>query len=117
MSLRDRFQYGNLENRRQLPWRHPLPALEFREDETGNTDFRGFDDQREYCVSLRVSQTFWANKAQLHQARQYAEKALVDTLYKDVLRQLSIIAGMISSGSQDEALEAVLNLRKEISDP
>lgn len=117
MSLRDRFQYGNLENRRQLPWRHPLPTLEYSEKETGNADIRGFDDQREYAVSLRVSQVFWANRAQLQQARKYAEMALVDTLYKDVLRQLSIIAGMISSGSQDEALEAVLNLRKEISEP
>lgn len=113
MSIRQRFTYGNLEMKRYQPWRLPVPAVTFEAAETGQTAYRGFDDQREHSVSVRCYVTFWANSAQLPKARESAEQVLMDTLYRDLFAQLSVVEHLITCGDQMEALEAVLKIRKE----
>lgn len=117
MSLSERFQYGCQENKRYNPWRVPTPAIQYEEKETGRMELRGFDDQKEYALSVRCVATFWANRAQLPQARKSAERVLMDTLYRDLMARLSHLENLISSGDQEEAYDAVIELRKEFMTP
>lgn len=117
MSLRERFEVDDRQTRRMTPWRLPLPSIEFDERESGATKLHGFDDQREYLMSVRCGVTFWANSAQLPQARKTAERLLMDTLYRDLLFRLSALENLITCGDQSEALESVIAIRKEFLTP
>ena len=118
MGLRERFVTGETGQRRELPWRTRLrPALEIEQRETGRVEPAGFATQREYTVSLRVYTNFWANTAQVSQAREIAERTVVAALYADAIERLQYITNLIYSGDQDEALAAVLELKRELETP
>lgn len=63
------------------------------------------DANEEWHLTARVGVTFWANKAQFHDAMKVAERALIARLYEDVLAELPELRLALSDGNRRAALE------------
>ena len=99
--------------RMPVSMRRPV-TIEVDSQKTGNTKPYTLDANEEYELTCKVRATFWANQAQRHQARRYAEHALASLLYQDVLEVVARIEHAISDGDANDALRWCGELRERI---
>lgn len=97
--------------RREELWGPPLKAT-VSEHETGGVEPMGFATRREYALSATVVATYWANQAQRSEARKVAERALVQTLYGDVLAKLAHIEHAVMDSDGRRAMQHCGELRE-----
>lgn len=70
--------------------------------------------QSEHELRLRLYSRFWANQAEFPHAREHAQRALSNLLYRDVLIALDGIAHAISDGDRRAALSRCGELRASL---
>lgn len=95
-------------------WGPPLIA-NVAERETGKIEPMGFATRREYELTLTIGARFWANRAQVSEARKVAERAIAHQLYRDVLDKLVRIESAIMDGDGRAAYAACGELRTAIT--
>jgi hypothetical protein len=93
--------------------RQPV-AVQLECEKTGNYRPHTLDANEEYELTCKVRATFWANRAQRDDGRRYAERALAEILYRDVIEALARIEHAISDGEALDALRLCSQLRKRI---
>lgn len=71
-------------------WGDPL-SVKLQQRETGEIRPHTLDANAEHELTLTLRVTFWANRAQLPDARKVAERSLATLLYQDVLAKISQI--------------------------
>lgn len=88
--------------------------VEFSATPTGR--FRDtIDGNAEWSVSITVRQNYWANQAQEESYRNAALRAAAQSLYQDVHRYLPHLELCIASGDREGALQAISDIRKELT--
>lgn len=102
------------QERRDSLWEPPL-NVSFSQRETGKIDPMGFATRKEYVLSVTLASRFWANQAQLQQAREVAERSLATLLYHDVLAKLSQIEHAVINGDGKEAYQACGEMRSMLT--
>src|ERR1700744_2080282 len=95
-------------------WAPPL-SISFDRRETGRIEPMGFANSKEYELSVTLASRFWANQAQLQQAREVAERSLATLLYHDVLGRLSQIEHAVINGDGEAAYAACSQLRSMLT--
>jgi hypothetical protein len=85
-----------------------------RVEETDRLPIRGFDNQTQFCISLRINQVFWANTAQYERAYRQAEEMLAAFLYSDILLHIKEIEQATSDGDRDRIWRACGRIRSII---
>lgn len=95
-------------------WEPPL-SVSFKQHETGKIEPMGFATSKEYALSVTLVSRFWANQAQLAQAREVAERSLATMLYQDVLAKLSQIEHAVMDGDGEAAYGACSQLRSMLT--
>lgn len=85
--------------------------------ETGNQKYLTLDQNKEWRLEARLSVSFWANNAQLHDAKQIALKALYAGIYEDVWRLLPQLRRAISDGSKEQAFRIADMMESVILNP
>lgn len=68
--------------------------------------------RHEHELAIRVTVRFWANRAQLEDARRVATRQLAACLYGDMLGIIASLESAIMNGDQPEAMGWVGRLRK-----
>lgn len=74
----------------------------------------GVDACDEWCLELTIAVNFWANPAQLSDAKAIAEKALVHRLYADVIARLTDLELAISNGDRESCRFIVNQIRDSL---
>ena len=88
------------------------PLVYWNVGETGEVRDHTPDRNQEWFLEATVRITFWANKAQYHDAARLAETALLHRLYEPVLRELHNMRLAISNGDKREAFAVVDRMAK-----
>lgn len=113
MSILDYLQCRAVQNRRMDQFSVAQCNMESRSAHAvRNNEFVGV--QEEYILSATISIRFWANNAQHSDARQHAEKALVHSMYKDVLAHLHSLRKAISDGDRIAAFTIADHIQHEL---
>lgn len=73
-----------------------------------------FPVQQQYRLSLSVQTDFWANDAQLDRARQRAERALLQMVYREILPRVDLAIHAIANRDTHRALDELEQIRLEI---
>lgn len=112
--------FDNLEDRltgmkRLNDFGSPVVALAIEERRTGKIRDYTLDANTEHELSAKLSVRFWANSAQINEARKVAERSLAHLLYADVLAKLQMIEHAISDGDQNAAFDWCGKLRSSIT--
>ena len=90
--------------RRIDDFRDPPFTVEY--GKTGNiNDPQNLATNEEWHLTAKVRVTFWANKAQFHDAMKIAERALIARLYEDIIIELPELRLALSDGNRRAALE------------
>ena len=71
-------------------------------DTTGNVRDWTPDANQEWFLEAKVRVTFWANQAQIRDAEKIAYRALMTSLYSEVLAELAYLRLSVSDGDKDE---------------
>lgn len=91
-------------------WGQPV-SLELRRRETGEIRPDTLDRNVEHELSAYIVVRFWANRAQLSQAREVAERTLANLLYHDVLGKLSEIEHAVMDSDGRRAYQVCGEIR------
>lgn len=91
------------------------PFAQFEMEKTGRGRDFTLDKNEEFALTAKVQVLFWANQAQLPEARKVARRHLAALLYKNVHKHISELELAISNGDRMEAMKVVCELRKSIS--
>lgn len=70
--------------------------------------------QTKYVLSGEVFVEFWANPAQLEQAKRRAERVMLSHMYADSIRRIDDAIHGICNDDMELALSALEDLRKEL---
>lgn len=108
--LNDLEQLATGQRRANDLWGPPL-NVRLLENKTGKIEPMGFATSEEYELSLTLVSRFWANRAQVQEARKVAERSLASLLYQDVLAKLSQVEHAIMDGDGRSAYTACSELR------
>lgn len=100
--------------RRENFWAEPVRAT-FEQKPTGEMRPHITSYNTEHVLSVTLAVTFWANSAQMSEARQVAERALADLLYRDVLGKLSQIEHAVMDSDGRRAFAACGELREMLT--
>lgn len=82
--------------------------------ETGEVRPHTLSKNREYALTLKLQQTFWANKVQLPEAERLARKALTAQLYSDILQHLPPLLSAAFGSDYDEVIRIANAINAEI---
>lgn len=74
----------------------------------------GLDRNEEYILYVKLGVNFWANRAQLVEARKYAEKELLNTLYADILGITNALRSAIFAGDAKQALSYIDQMHNKL---
>lgn len=107
----DKLQETSTGNHRPDELWGPPMKVSTVEQATGKIEPMGFATRREYALSATFTVTYWCNQAQQRDARKAAERTLAQSVYGDVLAQLTHIEHAIMDGDGRRAYQACGELR------
>jgi ribosomal protein L16 Arg81 hydroxylase len=93
-------------------WRLSV-ANELHEISQDNGNYR---NQTEYILEVKIAVKFFANSAELHEARLNAENLLSQTLFKDALMHIAHVRQAVYDHDAALALSALAFLEAEINE-
>jgi len=77
----------------------------------------GLATQREYIQQFTARVIYWANDAERPTVRRAAHRALVRTVYGDILSKLHHLQLAVSSGDRDEAMSLLSEIVTAVEGP
>lgn len=92
----------------------PEDCFALTEVPTGDVRPMGLATSYEYELRFAVGVRYWANNAQLSDARKRAEGLLAHQLYKDVISDLYEIRQAVSDGDRINALRGIAELQSRL---
>jgi len=95
-------------------WGEPF-SMHMQQHETGEIRPYTLDRNVEHELAATLAVRFWANSAQLPQARVVTERALADLLYSDVLSKLAQIEHAVMDSDGRRAFQVCGELRALIT--
>jgi hypothetical protein len=86
--------------------------FKIRSEDTGRIKDYEISKNKEWIVSLTVSQNYWANDAQRDSAEKIAIECIAQALYNDVLPFIPRLKLAIQSGLKMDALRIVCEMER-----